>query len=229
VNQLNHQINAGGAEIVLMADPKIAAIPVAGSTEPLCDLRTVSGLLVDDQLADADGAYAHLRRSVVDRLVHAQGLLPDGLRLLLVEGFRPPRLQAKYFDDYRAGLRAEHPDWPADRLHLMASRFVSPPEIAPHSAGAAIDLTLSTEDGAALDMGTPINATPEESNGGCYTDSLVISGEAMSNRAILGSALREAGLVNYPTEWWHWSYGDRYWALSTGAQAALFPPADWPI
>ena len=33
-----------------------------------------------------------------------------------------------------------------------------------------------------------------------------------------------AGLVNYPTEWWHWSYGDRYWALLTGAPAALYGP-----
>jgi D-alanyl-D-alanine dipeptidase len=31
-------------------------------------------------------------------------------------------------------------------------------------------------------------------------------------------------LVNYPTEWWHWSYGDRYWALMTGAPAALYGP-----
>ena len=32
------------------------------------------------------------------------------------------------------------------------------------------------------------------------------------------------GLVNYPTEWWHWSFGDRYWALLTGARHALYGP-----
>jgi zinc D-Ala-D-Ala dipeptidase len=30
--------------------------------------------------------------------------------------------------------------------------------------------------------------------------------------------------VNYPTEWWHWSYGDRYWAYQSGARAARFGP-----
>jgi len=30
--------------------------------------------------------------------------------------------------------------------------------------------------------------------------------------------------VNYPTEWWHWSYGDRYWAFVTGAPHALYGP-----
>jgi D-ala-D-ala dipeptidase len=39
---------------------------------------------------------------------------------------------------------------------------------------------------------------------------------------VLGEALSAAGLVNHPTEWWHWSYGDRYWALETGAPAALY-------
>jgi D-alanyl-D-alanine dipeptidase len=47
---------------------------------------------------------------------------------------------------------------------------------------------------------------------------------ARANRELLARALRGAGLVNYPTEWWHWSYGDRYWALVTGAPAALFGP-----
>ena len=43
---------------------------------------------------------------------------------------------------------------------------------------------------------------------------------------MLGAALTAAGLVNYPTEWWHWSYGDRYWALMTGAPAALYGPRE---
>jgi hypothetical protein len=31
-------------------------------------------------------------------------------------------------------------------------------------------------------------------------------------------------LVNYPTEWWHWFYGDRYWAMSTGGSHARYGP-----
>jgi D-alanyl-D-alanine dipeptidase len=40
----------------------------------------------------------------------------------------------------------------------------------------------------------------------------------------LAAALSAAGFVNYPTEWWHWSYGDRYWAMVTGEPAALYAP-----
>jgi len=35
-------------------------------------------------------------------------------------------------------------------------------------------------------------------------------------------ALARAGLP--VGEWWHWSYGDRYWALMTGATAAVYGP-----
>ncbi|MFI0978316.1 M15 family metallopeptidase [Streptomyces sp. NPDC021093] len=211
------------AEIVLMADPKIAAIPVEECGEPLVDVRK-SGLRTGGERLDAAGAYAHLREGVVQRLLHAQELLPDGLRLVIVEGYRPPELQREYFEEYAAELRALNPDWNAAELRSAASRYVSPPEIAPHSAGGAVDLTLADADGRELDMGTRMNASPEESAGACYTEGPGVSPEGRANRAVLGTALTAAGLVNYPTEWWHWSYGDRYWALGTGARAAVYGP-----
>jgi zinc D-Ala-D-Ala dipeptidase len=48
---------------------------------------------------------------------------------------------------------------------------------------------------------------------------------ALARAGLLAQVLRCAGLVNYPTEWWHWTYGDRYWALMTGAAAAVYGPA----
>ncbi|WP_055713809.1 M15 family metallopeptidase [Streptomyces torulosus] len=213
-------------EIILMSDPEVAAVPVHDCDEPLVDVRRDSPLPVDPRKADATGAYAHLRAGVLERLVRAQTLLPDGLRLLFVEGYRPPDLQRRYFDEYTAEMRALHPDWDAARLRTAASRYVSPPELAPHSAGAAVDLTLVDADGRELDCGTPVNASPEDSAGACYTGAGNIPAEARAHRETLGAALTEAGLVNYPTEWWHWSYGDRYWALMTGSPAALYGPRD---
>jgi D-alanyl-D-alanine dipeptidase len=99
---------------------------------------------------------------------------------------------------------------------------------APHSTGGAVDLTLSTEDGVELDMGTPVDATPEVSANACFTAARGISELARENRCILALALDLAGLVNYPTEWWHWSYGDRYWALLTGADHAVYGPVEVP-
>ncbi|MDT9695260.1 M15 family metallopeptidase [Streptomyces sp. P17] len=211
-------------EITLMSDPRIAAIPVQECGEPLVDVRSDGSLLVDPRKSDPEGAFAHLRRGVLQRLVTAQDLLPDGLRLLFVEGYRPLSLQRRYFEEYAAELRMAHPGWPTAQVHAAASRYVSPPDIAPHSAGAAVDLTLADAHGHELDLGTRLNASPEESNGACCTDAAGITAEAREYREILSAAMTAAGLVNYPTEWWHWSYGDRYWALGAGADSAVFGP-----
>ena len=211
-------------EIILMSDPRVTGIPVEECGEPLVDVRQDGSLLVDPRKQDPANAFALLRQDVLRRLRDAQEALPGGLRLLFVEGYRPPSLQRRYFEEYAAELRASRPDWPEERVHAMASRYVSPPDIAPHSAGAAVDLTLADADGRELDLGTRMNASPEESAGTCYTAAEGITAEAREHRAILGAALTAAGLVNYPTEWWHWSYGDRYWAQSVGARAALYGP-----
>jgi len=213
-------------EIVLMADPKIAAIPVAECGERLVDVRRGDSLLVDTREQDPAGAFAYLREGVLERLVKAQAMLPQGLRLLFVEGYRPPSLQREYFEEYADRLRAAHLDWSAEQIHSAASRYVSPPDIAPHSAGAAVDLTLADADGHEMDLGTRMNADPEESEGACYTHAANIGEQARTNRELLGTVLTAVGLVNYPTEWWHWSFGDRYWALITGEAAALYGPKE---
>ncbi|MFD7446345.1 M15 family metallopeptidase [Streptomyces sp. NPDC059909] len=212
--------------IVLMSDPKVAAIPVAECGERLVDVRRGGSLLVDARKQDAADAFAYLREGVLERLLKAQAMLPQELRLLFVEGYRPPSLQREYYEEYVSQLRAGHPEWHDEQIHSAASRYVSPPDIAPHSAGAAVDLTLADIGGRELDLGTRMNADPEESEGACYTQAVNISEEARANRKLLGAVLTAAGLVNYPTEWWHWSFGDRYWALITGEGAALYGPKE---
>ncbi|MER7695683.1 M15 family metallopeptidase [Streptomyces sp. NPDC096095] len=211
-----------------MADPKVAAIPVRECGEPLVDVRTgPTPLLVDARRSDPDGAFAHLRQRVRDQLLAAQLQLPDGLRLLIVEGYRPPVLQERYFERYAQSLREAHPGWSPQEVREAASRYVSPPEIAPHSAGAAVDLTLVGADGRELDMGTVMNASPEESEGACFTEAPNVPAQAKANRSTLTAAMAGAGFVNYATEWWHFSLGDRYWALMRGQPAALYGPWAW--
>ncbi|WP_412539193.1 M15 family metallopeptidase [Longispora sp. K20-0274] len=211
--------------MILLSDPRIAAVPLRDNGEALVDLREVPELRVDPRLADEAGAFAHLREDAVRRLLAAQRALPDGLRLLIVEGYRPLGLQKTYFDGYRDELRVRFPSWDPERLHVEASKYVSPPEVAPHSTGGTVDLTLCTFEGAELDMGTLVNDSPVASGDACFT-AAVVPGAARANRDLLGAVLGAAGFVNYPTEWWHWSFGDRYWALSTRAATTRYGPVD---
>lgn len=163
-----------------------------------------------------------VRESVALRLAYASTLLPRGVALHVVEGLRTSVRQQQIISEYAAQLRAEYGELEEPRLRELSSRFVAPLEVAPHLSGAAVDLTLVGSDGIPLDLGTLIDATPEQSRGACYFDSDSISPEAREHRAVLASALTRAGFVNYPTEWWHWSFGDRYWALMSGREHALY-------
>jgi D-alanyl-D-alanine dipeptidase len=209
-------------DVVLISDPRVTEITVRECGEPLADVR--GRLRVDGRLADDEGAYAHLRSGLLDRLEQAQRVLPDGFRLLVVEGYRPIATQRRIFDGYRAELQRTFPEISPEEAYIAASRYVSPVEVAPHTAGAAVDLTLCDPDGVEYDMGTQVNDNPEQSDGACYMDAPNISAEARNHRKILAAALEPTGLVNYPTEWWHWSYGDRYWAMTTRSPHALYGP-----
>lgn len=208
-----------------MTDARVVAVPVAECGEPLV---AVQGIALSEHKADLGPDRVYVRAAVADRLAVAARALPDGVRLLLVEGWRAPLVQRHYFESYRDGLRRAGLATEPDELDRLASRYVSPPALAPHTAGAAVDLTLCTPDGAELDLGTRINADPEESDDACYTAATNISAEGAANRRILGAAMTAAGFVNYPTEWWHWSYGDRYWAFQTSTEAAIYGPAARP-
>jgi D-alanyl-D-alanine dipeptidase len=198
---------------ILLCDPRVAAVPVRDGGVPLVRLAAAFG-----------PARALVRADLADRLRFAQQALPIGVRLRVIEGHRSIADQEAIIARYRAELRTAHPHAGDAELHELTSRFVSPVDVAPHVAGAAVDLTLTTPDGDELDMGTVVDATPEQSDGACYFAAGNISVVARENRTLLAEVLGGAGLVNYPTEWWHWSYGDRYWALMTGAAAALHGP-----
>ncbi|MCU1693372.1 MAG: hypothetical protein JWM64_2463 [Frankiales bacterium] len=207
---------------LLLSDPSIAALPARDCGEPLVDLRTHSNLLLDPRKKDHSGAWARLRSGVLQRLLSAEAELPAGVRLLIIEGHRPQELQRKYFDDHHDDVRRANPTWSESLLTSETSKHVSPPTVAPHPCGAAVDLTLQAE-GRELDLGTSVNATPADSEGACFTSARNIGSGPRHWRAVLGRALSSAGLVNYPPGW-HWSYGDRYWAAVTSAESALYEP-----
>ena len=198
---------------ILLSDERVHAVPVIESGEPLVRLPH-----------DLSPVGALVRADIARRLAAADRLLPPGLRLRVVEGYRPVEKQRAIITAYAAQVRVHHPAADDAELARLTSRFVSPVDVAPHVAGAAVDLTLVDVCGEELDLGTAIDATPEDSDGRCYFAAAGIGADARAHRELLGAVLAGQGLVNYPTEWWHWSFGDRYWALQTGARHALYGP-----
>ena len=108
---------------------------------------------------------------------------PLGLRLKLLDAFRPTEAQWKLWN-----FRPD-PEFLAD-----------PRRGSPHSRGAAIDLTLVDAAGRELDMGTGFDAfTPLSHHG-----STAIAEAAQRNRLTLLGLMTAAGWDFYRNEWWHY-------------------------
>lgn len=90
-----------------------------------------------------------------------------------------------------------------------------------HATGAAVDVTLVGPRGVHLRMeprsGAPAGREVDACGCGAEMDPVV-----MRHRAFLAAALQPVGFVNCPDRWWHWSFGDRHWALSKGESGALY-------
>src|SRR5688572_14819895 len=116
---------------ILLADPRVAAVPVHENYEPLVTLGRAFG---PDR--------ARVRSGLAVRLRRAQVALPVGMSMRVVEGHRSPAAQRRLIACYSAEVSKAHPDASAEERALLVSRFVAPIGVAPHVAGAAIDVTL---------------------------------------------------------------------------------------
>ena len=208
-------------EHLLINDSRILAVPIEECEEPLVDLREYPVLATTEHPRAKSPAETrlHCRSGVAERLLVADTALPDGARLLVLECYRPLELQRRYWETDLAGLGKRYPDWSGERLLQENAKFVAPPwNVPPHSTGGAVDLVLVDEDGRELDMGSALN----EEGPLMRTDADGIPPEAKANRRTLLEAMTSAGFVNYPHEWWHFSYGDRYWAYTAGESVARY-------
>ncbi|MBX9447225.1 M15 family metallopeptidase [Dickeya chrysanthemi] len=211
---------------VALSDLRVSSIPVAECHEKLVDIVGIhKNIFVDDSLDN----HSHLeytpvfkvRESVAERLTRAANLLPDDYGFIIKESFRPVSMQKFYFNRRLKRLAAEYLTLSHEELVRLTSEFVAPPNVAGHPTGGAIDLLLCLS-GKICDMGSEYDMDIASSNGKCMSFCENISEKAQKNRNIMFSVLSANGFVNYPFEWWHWSYGDKYWAAMTNAQFALY-------
>ena len=217
--------------ITLISDPKVIAIPIHDIQEPLVDSREKGDILIGPSPEiDNNTTYTLMRYTVYKKLKEAQIRLPSRLRFCLYEAYRHPQLQKDLFAIHLQKTQIRYPNWPYEKQFTEATKLFSPMilldgsiNIAPHTTGAAIDVYLIDTDGNAIDMGIHPKDWMQDADG-CLSlmDSEYISVEAKNNRTIMHRVLSSVGFVNYPTEYWHWSYGDRYWAYCKNRAYAIY-------
>lgn len=222
-------------KIVYIADPEVLAVPIQECGEPLVDasMHTELEYGPPPECELTADCYTKMRATVFRKLCEAQSELPSGWYFRLYEGFRSLTVQKMLFDNEYKRVSARFPKATPEELFYETTRLVSPvtnldgtPNIPAHNTGGAIDIEIVKADGELLDMGMTAKDWCTVNPELCLTDSPLISSEARRNRAFLLQLMEYFGFVNYPTEWWHFSYGDRYWAYHREAQHAIYGSAD---
>lgn len=206
--------------------PSIENYKIEPLNERIVSLRG-AGFLVESQYYQHQikGSYydCYVRESLVDMLHKAECLLPKGLRLKIYDGYRPICIQQYLWDFYRKDVLHKNPGCTDDEIDFKTSFFVSKPSydvLRPslHNTGGAIDVTLSTDSGYELNMGTIFDDFTDRAwtnHFEHYTD----VAEVRKNRRILYNVMTAVGFTNLPSEWWHYDYGDKFWSYFTGKPA----------
>jgi D-alanyl-D-alanine dipeptidase len=206
----------------ILSAAAMRAVPVHDNGEPLVRLSPEPGLVFGPPLP-----YAWLRQGTLARLRQAVRALraEDPLATMqLLYAYRSLAAQREGFAASRARAEAAHPDWSAEALDEEAHLFAALPDVAGHPTGGAVDVTILRQ-GQPLDMGTGYAdwASPL-----IFTYAEGLTPEQTANRALLRRAMVAAGFAPFNGEWWHFSYGDREWALVWDAPAALYTQLSEP-
>ncbi len=205
----------------------LCVIPIQENGEPMVDVLPLSNRLFLDRPRFDYKRESILRQGVAERLAQAAERLPWGFAFGIVEGWRPPFIQARMFRATWRLLAERMPELSSDELRPIVERYTAPMDDAvppPHTTGAAFDLALY-RDGAACDLHSPFEWRDPA---GFALDAEGLSDEARRNRDVLKTAFDGTGITNYPSEYWHWSRGDQGWAYRGGHAFAPYGAVEPP-
>jgi D-alanyl-D-alanine dipeptidase len=132
------------------------------------------------------------------------------------------------FLDYKNTIIQSNPNLDDTTYTQMTQQFVSLPSNSmtapsPHYTGGSIDLTIVDDSGRPLDMGTAFDDFTDAAHTAHYEHSDTIVRE---NRRLLYHLMTAAGFSNYPFEWWHYDYGNQFWAYRLEKPNAFYGPID---
>ena len=211
----------------IVYDTGLRHIPTYDNLEPLVDIRSANECIMVSLMPESRKFFKKnqclVRKTVAEKLARIQNKLHE-FRLVIFDGFRALELQKLLYDKQLKIFHAQHQQLSKEKLNKLCQRFVAPVTegvIPPHCTGGAVDLTLVRQ-GKQLDMGTLWGEMSSRSR----TQSREITKKARLNRNLLIKAMKTEGFCNYPFEWWHWSYGDRYWAMKNRMKISIYGCTD---
>jgi len=163
----------------------------------------------------------YVRESLALKINQVTNSIPNDWLLIVRAGHRPFDVQKGLLDQVADNYMLENPEATVNQALTHARTYYSDPEqkLPPHTCGAAIDVDARNRTtNELIDFGCAVNT--QESISFWVTKEL--TDLQSKNRITLLRAMLAAGFAPHPNEWWHFSYGDQYWADFYEQSASLF-------
>lgn len=206
--------------------PSIQEYKIDSHNEKIVSLSE-RGFIVSSQYnkQGIPGSYSdcYARETVADKLATAQMYLSNGYKFVILDAYRPICIQQRLWSFYRQTVKNNFPNLSDDEIDFKTSFFISKPSYdvkhpSLHNTGGAVDLTICDNSGKWLNMGTEFDDFSDKAWTNHFEE-YKKDIEVRDNRRMLYNAMIKAGFTNLPSEWWHYDYGDKFWAYFTGNTA----------
>jgi len=202
--------------MISINDKRILSVKVVDNHEKLVNILDLPRIYLPSQIVMEDEERhkkmddtktPYLRETVKEKLGRAIANLPKEYSILLREAYRKYDVQKYWYEKYFNEYKEKYPELSENEIVDKIKMYVSDPDkYSPHVTGGAIDLALLNKNREMVDVGQYI-----EKKDAAQFDYKGLNKEQRKGRELLKSIMTEQGFVNYPYEWWHYSYGDKYW------------------
>jgi zinc D-Ala-D-Ala dipeptidase len=211
--------------------------PNAATEEPVPGVQT--SLYLRKSIAETLGKInTSLKDPVVTEFFGAE------VELYIQDALRSVKLQALLHDELiPALLRKNHPEMTNSELEERMKDIIGVPSVdpkrpSPHATGGAVDVVLRFKQSTSgyvpgsrvpighVDGETSSRIAPdyfEQNEPQTEEDKLAQRNRRAYYAIMTGAAFGvDSGLVNNPTEWWHWGRGDQLSAKVRGEETAYY-------
>ena len=191
----------------IMSRRYVGKVHVHENFDPLVDFLPHRHIIFNEETLEDPNL---IRKQVLFKLYRIADKLPEGVNLKIYKTFRSRIKMSGNFEEVISEITAENPEIGRHEAMKLAKFKTDDPKgsMGGHETGGAVDVALCDNNGVDFNYGTRFH----EYNDSTFTYSSHITKEQRKNRKQLVKLMKRQGFVNFPGEWWHFSYGDRMWA-----------------
>ena len=198
MNNQDNNLCYDASEFVLLSD----VIP-----DILLDIRYYSSFnFVGERIDGYELPLAFITKKTAIALKNvSEQIRKQGLRFKIYDAYRPQKAVdhfVRWASDI-GDIRMKESFYPeVDKKDLFKAGYIA--ARSSHSRGSTVDLTLFSDQGYDLDMGSPFDYFGEIS----HPNYQGISEKQHENRMLLRDLMVKNGFIPYEKEWWHFTLAD---------------------